>query len=153
MQPLEQGIRSLVEQFIESGRPCPSLLDIEQRRQGYVASCVLAGEGPEMAEVLVDDLDGILVKVFKPTLQAPLPITVYFHGGCFISGGFDTHDQQLKQIAKLSGSGKEGQWRHMTDLTKGVGAFPGLALCEADKGRHQRQGLSGSEEWKGSWCL
>ncbi len=104
MHPLEQGIRSLVEQFIESGRPCPSLLDIEQRRQGYVASCVFAGEGPEMAEVLVDELDGILIKVFKPTLQASLPITVYFHGGCFISGGFDTHDQQLKQLAKLSGS-------------------------------------------------
>ncbi len=33
-----------------------------------------------------------------------LPITVYFHGGCFISGGFETHDAQLRQIALLSNS-------------------------------------------------
>ncbi len=32
-----------------------------------------------------------------------LPAIIYFHGGCFISGGFATHDHQLRQLAYHSG--------------------------------------------------
>ena len=28
-----------------------------------------------------------------------MPAAIYYHGGCFISGGFDTHDNQLRQLA------------------------------------------------------
>jgi hypothetical protein len=28
---------------------------------------------------------------------------VYYHGGCFVSGGFATHDNQLRQLAWFSG--------------------------------------------------
>ena len=28
-----------------------------------------------------------------------MPISIYFHGGCYISGGFYTHQQQLRQLA------------------------------------------------------
>lgn len=104
MSQLEVGIRELVKEFIDSGRACPSKQSIEARRAGYVSSTVLAGASPQMAEEYVDDLDGILVKIFKPNESPNLPITVYFHGGCFISGGFDTHNQQLRQLAKSANS-------------------------------------------------
>lgn len=99
---LESGIKELVEEFISSGKPCPSKQTISERRAGYLSSTVLAGSSPEMADEFVDELDGIQIKIYKPADKANLPITIYFHGGCFISGGHETHDVQLRQLAHLS---------------------------------------------------
>lgn len=101
---LEAGIRDLVNEFQASGRPCPAKQSIADRRAGYVGSVVLAGQSPSVASEFTDVLHGIPVKVYKPTHEEALPITVYFHGGCFVSGGFDTHDVQLRQMALQSHS-------------------------------------------------
>ncbi|GAB2661530.1 alpha/beta hydrolase [Vibrio panuliri] len=96
---LELGIKELVDDFIASGKPCPAQQDIHSRRSGYLASTILAGANVEMYQEFVDVLDGIEVKIYQPSAERDLPITVYFHGGCFISGGFATHDVQLRQLA------------------------------------------------------
>ena len=101
---LEAGIRELVEEFQSNGKPCPSAQTVADRRAGYIGSTVLAGESPKIESEYLDVINGIPVKIYKPTDEVNLPVTVYFHGGCFISGGFDTHDAQLKQIALLSNS-------------------------------------------------
>ena len=101
---LEAGIRELVEEFQSGGKPCPSKQTIAERRSGYVSSTVLAGKSAKIESEFLDVVNGIQIKVYKPTSEADLPITVYFHGGCFISGGFETHDVQLRQIALLSNS-------------------------------------------------
>lgn len=101
---IEPGIRELVKEFVEAGSPCSSLQTVEQRRSGYLGSTVLAGAGPEMASVQEERLNGIAVKIYKPSEDENLPITVYFHGGCFVSGGYDTHDQQLRYLAKTANS-------------------------------------------------
>ena len=101
---LEAGIRELVEEFQSNGKPCPSAQTVADRRAGYIGSTVLAGESPKIESEYLDVINSIPVKIYKPTDEVNLPVTVYFHGGCFISGGFDTHDAQLKQIALLSNS-------------------------------------------------
>lgn len=101
---LEAGIKELVEEFHLNGKPCPSRQSIEDRRTGYIGSTVLAGDSPQVEREFLDVINGVEVKVYKPTSEANLPITVYFHGGCFISGGFETHDVQLRQIALQSHS-------------------------------------------------
>ncbi|MCG9630371.1 alpha/beta hydrolase [Vibrio sp. Isolate30] len=101
---LEAGIRELVEEFQSNGKPCPSAQTIADRRAGYIGSTVLAGESPSIESEYVDVINSIPVKIYKPTGEVNLPVTVYFHGGCFISGGFETHDTQLRQIALLSNS-------------------------------------------------
>ncbi|WP_333702077.1 alpha/beta hydrolase [Vibrio hepatarius] len=101
---LEAGIKQLVEEFIANGKPCPSEQSVAERRAGYLASTVLAGSSPVMEQEFVDVLNGVEVKVYKPTDKANLPVTIYFHGGCFISGGFATHDAQIRQLAHLSES-------------------------------------------------
>ncbi|MFM2610240.1 alpha/beta hydrolase [Vibrio chagasii] len=101
---LEAGIRELVEEFQSNGKPCPSAQTVADRRAGYIGSTVLAGESPKIESEYLDVINSIPVKIYKPTDEVNLPVTVYFHGGCFISGGFDTHDAQLRQIALLSNS-------------------------------------------------
>nr|WP_267880180.1 alpha/beta hydrolase [Shewanella marina] len=99
---LELGIKELVEEFQANGKPCATTQTIAARRTGYVSSTVLAGKSPAMHSEFVDELNGIQVKVYKPTNEPNLPVTVYFHGGCFVSGGYETHDAQIRQIAALS---------------------------------------------------
>lgn len=94
---LEKGIAELVQQANQTrseGRP-----DIEQRRQGYLDSCVLAGEKMPISEIVDTQLEGYKLRVYRPSADDNLPVLIYFHGGCFVSGGFETHDQQLRYIA------------------------------------------------------
>lgn len=97
---LEQGIAQLVQGFIAAGRPSSSRQGIEVRRAGYIASTELAGKTETRVQVETLVLEGLTIRVFSP-LNAPeiLPAAIYYHGGCFISGGFDTHDNQLRQLA------------------------------------------------------
>lgn len=97
---LEKGIYNLVEDFIAAGRPSSRLMSIDDRRTGYVASAVLAGDTERRVKVETLKLEDLTVKVFSPlNASTILPAVIYYHGGCFISGGFETHDNQLRQLA------------------------------------------------------
>ena len=104
MMALEQGIARLVEEFIAAGRPSSRQQNIDDRRAGYVASAVLAGESETRVQVDDITLEGINFRVVSPQNAAgPLPTVIYYHGGCFVSGGFATHDKQWRQLAYDSG--------------------------------------------------
>ncbi|WP_368750059.1 alpha/beta hydrolase [Klebsiella aerogenes] len=101
---LEKGIASLVEEFIAAGRPSSREQSIDDRRNSYLASTVLAGETETRVQVEDITLDGMTLRVVSPPKNnGLLPTIVYYHGGCFVSGGFATHDNQLRQLAWFSG--------------------------------------------------
>ncbi|TLV08141.1 alpha/beta hydrolase [Klebsiella indica] len=101
---LEKGIAELVQEFIDAGRPSSREQNIDDRRRGYIASTVLAGEQEKRVQVEDIELEGMAFRVVSPlNASGALPAVIYFHGGCFISGGFATHDNQLRQLAYHSG--------------------------------------------------
>jgi acetyl esterase len=68
-------------------------------------SPVRFSQGKE-TRVQVEDitLDGMTFRVVSPPKSnGLLPTIIYYHGGCFVSGGFATHDNQLRQLAWFSG--------------------------------------------------
>ncbi|WP_070964113.1 alpha/beta hydrolase [Vibrio sonorensis] len=101
---LEAGIRPLVEGFIQDGRPCPSSLPVEVRRAGYLASTDLAGKSEPVFKEWLESIEGFTFRVFRPSDEDNLPLILYFHGGCFISGSYQTHEQQLRELATQSNS-------------------------------------------------
>ncbi|HEE0121143.1 TPA: alpha/beta hydrolase [Citrobacter gillenii] len=101
---LEKGIADLVAEFIAAGRPSSRKQNIDDRRAGYIASTALAGE--KEIRVASEDivLEGMTFRVISPlSATRSLPCVIYYHGGCFVSGGFATHDNQLRQLAFYSG--------------------------------------------------
>lgn len=101
---LENGITQLVEAFIAAGRPSSREQSIDDRRAGYIASTVLAGETETRVQVEDIELDAMTFRVVSPlNATGNLPCIIYYHGGCFVSGGFATHDNQLRQLAFYSG--------------------------------------------------
>ncbi|MCL5201286.1 alpha/beta hydrolase, partial [Escherichia coli] len=85
---LEKGIAELVEEFIAAGRPSSRQQSITQRREGYIASAVLAGETETRVDIQTIELEGMTLRIVSP-LNAPtlLPTIIYYYGGCFVSGG------------------------------------------------------------------
>ncbi|WAD29785.1 alpha/beta hydrolase [Citrobacter braakii] len=101
---LESGIAQLVEAFIAAGRPSSREQNIDDRRAGYIASTVLAGETEPRVQVEDIELDAMTFRLVSPRgATGNLPCVIYYHGGCFVSGGFATHDNQLRQLAWYSG--------------------------------------------------
>lgn len=100
---LEKGIAGLVDTFIADGRPSSRDQHIDDRRAGYVASTALAGETETRVRVEDIELDAMTFRVVSPlNAVGSLPCVIYYHGGCFVSGGFTTHDNQLRQLAYFS---------------------------------------------------
>lgn len=101
---LEKGIAEQVEAFIAAGRPSSRQQSIDDRRASYLASTVLAGETESFVSIQTIELEEMTFRVYSP-LQSPahLPTVIYYHGGCFISGSFATHDNQLRQLAVYGG--------------------------------------------------
>ena len=99
---LEPGIRQLVEEFRAAGHPDMASQDISARRQGYIASTVLAEACVPVETVEEIEIGDLELRLYRPAGEQPRPVLIYYHGGCFVSGDFETHDPQLRSIAHQS---------------------------------------------------
>ncbi len=97
---LEPAIAEIVDGFIAAGRPRASELSWQARREGYLASAQLGGEREEVGAIAEWCEAQYAVRLYQPAreAQSSLPALIYFHGGCFVSGEFETHDRQLRML-------------------------------------------------------
>lgn len=100
----EPEIANLVHDFITAGRPSARHQTTEERRAEYVVSTALAGTIETRIYIKDEIIENIPLRIFSPLNdETVLPAIIYYHGGCFVSGGFFTHDNQLRQLAFMSG--------------------------------------------------
>jgi acetyl esterase len=58
----------------------------------------------EVREVIVlTSISACKVRIYKPSAKLDLPTVVYFHGGGFVIGDFETHDNLCRRMAKETG--------------------------------------------------
>lgn len=97
---LEPAIAAMVADFIAAGRPKASQLSWQARRDGYLASALLGGEREEVDAIEEWQADHHAIRCYRPADKPDpaYPVLIYFHGGCFVSGDFETHDRQMRML-------------------------------------------------------
>ena len=102
-------MRSVLERMARAGQPPLHTLSPAQARVAYeIGSGVL--EVPKAALPRVEDFfipvrdsTPLAARLYAPTLQAGLPLLLYFHGGGFTIGSIATHDTLCRELARLAG--------------------------------------------------
>lgn len=90
------------------GPPPPHRLGAFAARDANERGATIVRASPESLHRVVDrQLEGpagpISIRVYSPRASdAPLPIVVYYHGGCWIFGSLESHDAACRALAKRS---------------------------------------------------
>ena len=106
--PLDPGVRLILDQMTASGLKPFNEVSVAEARAAMLALAGANGEIEQVARVEDRRVPGphgdIPVRVYTPEGQAPFPLLVYFHGGGWVIGGIDTHDNLCRQLAKKAGA-------------------------------------------------
>jgi len=100
--PLDPQAKAFLDQAAAAGTPPLTSLPVPEARQA-----IRALFGVETAEAIakVEDrkIPGpagqIPVRVYTPKGKGPLPVLVFFHGGGWVIGDLETHDNTCRQLA------------------------------------------------------
>jgi acetyl esterase len=74
----------------------------EDRRLGYQALADVAGPGPELDRVEDSEIAGVPCRIY--TNEGASGILMFIHGGGWVTGDLETHDQPCRQLALESGA-------------------------------------------------
>jgi acetyl esterase len=96
-------VQELLDQLTEMGVPDVADLSVDEARQLVEELFVL--DDAQLDEVgAVQELEipgpvgGIPVRVYRPDGDGPHPVVVFFHGGGWVVGNLDTHDQGCRAL-------------------------------------------------------
>lgn len=103
-QTLHPTARELLDRLDGEIAPSYDVLTVEGARE--LSGALYAGEGEPEPVGDVQDLsipgpDGgkLSIRVYVPDGSAPFPVLLWFHGGGFVLGGLDSHDQTCRILA------------------------------------------------------
>jgi acetyl esterase len=101
--PLDKQIAGVLQQFRDIPEPDFSQVDAALYRQ-FSDNLLPAIPGDPMSEVRdlrVAGADGDLdARLYRPSEETNLPLLVFFHGGGFVMGNLDTHDNLCRSLAR-----------------------------------------------------
>lgn len=105
--PLDPQIAAVLNQF--SGMPQPDFSQLDAPSYRQVADHLMPPlPGAVMAEVRALRVAGAAgeldARLYRPVDRADLPLLVFFHGGGFVIGTLDTHDNLCRALAEQVGA-------------------------------------------------
>jgi acetyl esterase len=106
-QKLHPEAQQVCDLIVASGRPPIETLTPDQARQAFLAArAILQPDPPQVAEVLALEAEGpsgpIPLRLYRGQgagKDRPQPALVYFHGGGWVIGDLESHDQLCRALA------------------------------------------------------
>jgi acetyl esterase len=105
--PVDPQIANILKFLADSGAPAMASGTVEQGRAGFRAGTV--GVRNLAALPQVASVEDITVpggegprpaRIYRPAATGPVPTMVFFHGGGFVIGDIETHDDQARLICR-----------------------------------------------------
>src|SRR6266576_2387384 len=98
--PDDPQVKAVLDKMVAAGITRPST--VADVRRAYLFYPKLSGTAEHVFHIedrqIPGPLGNITVRVYTPNPTSGLPILVFFHGGCFVAGNLDTHDNPLRSV-------------------------------------------------------
>ena len=107
--PLDPQVAAFLETQAEAAQAhgIPHILEQtpEMARLGYRALAEAMGPGPDLFDVEDRTIPGpdqneIPIRIYRPAKKKDLPLLIYYHGGGWVIGDLDTHDQVCRMLSE-----------------------------------------------------
>jgi acetyl esterase len=95
--PLHPQSASLLEAMAALGAPPLETQDPVSARRGFDA--VIAPSNQPIHHTRDLDADGVPVRLYRPNDRTDLGLLVYYHGGGWVLGGLESHDDVCRRLA------------------------------------------------------
>ncbi|WP_405163044.1 alpha/beta hydrolase [Nocardia sp. NBC_01499] len=103
--PLDPAIDGLIKQLAAVPPPARELTIAEKRARNALLALAMSPNPPLQVNSIGDDnLAGVPVRVYRPKTTGRVPTVAYFHGGAFVYGDLDTHDQIGRRLCRDLGA-------------------------------------------------
>lgn len=99
--PLDPGIAGLLEFINSSGYPPMNEGSVDEARKGFaaLAQSSVPQSGPvEVGSVVDAQAGGLPIRVYRPSDDGSVPTIIFFHGGGWVIGDLDTHDNACRRL-------------------------------------------------------
>ncbi|MBL8908860.1 MAG: alpha/beta hydrolase [Rhizobiales bacterium] len=98
--PVDPGMLRFYEELLKHSPPEAVNWPLPEQRKGWEDVCRMF-RAPRPERLMVEDLDieGVHVRVYRPPGEAPKPGVIYFHGGGWVLGSCETHDDMCAEMA------------------------------------------------------
>jgi len=99
-EPIDPGMLKFYEELSRQSPPEAVNWPLLEQRKSWDEVC-RKFRAPRPERLMVEDLDvdGVHVRIFRPPGEAPKPGTIYFHGGGWVLGSCETHDDMCAEMA------------------------------------------------------
>src|SRR5438093_2846493 len=106
--PLHAQAKQFLEQLAAAGMPPLGSLPVAETREAFNAIAAFGGPPEPLAAIEERRIPGLAgeipLRVYTPETRAPRPLLVFFPGGGWVIGTFETHAAVCRHLAKQSGA-------------------------------------------------